>query len=80
MLQEQQERAAHFQTENTKLKAHLRPRHDPTIAPVERLKNDFHSRTETMDDDLSFIQEVVGGAATAIPEFNAELVRPWIGP
>ena len=33
-----------------------------------------------MDDDLSFIQEVVGGAATAIPEFNAELVCPWNGP
>lgn len=61
--------------ENQKLKAAMRPRNDPTIGPVERLKTDYSNRTETMDDDLSFIQEVMAGASTAIPEFNAEAVR-----
>lgn len=42
---------------------------------VERLKGDYVNRTETMDDDLSFIQEVMAGASTAIPEFNGEAVR-----
>ena len=42
---------------------------------VERLKSDYVNRTETMDDDLSFIQEVMAGASTAIPEFNGEAVR-----
>jgi hypothetical protein len=60
--------------ENHKLKAVLRPRNDPTVGPVERLKSDYHNRTETMDDDLAFIQEVMAGASTAIPEFNAEMV------
>lgn len=65
--------------ENQKLKAAMRPRNDPTVGPLERLKTDYNNRTETMDDDLSFIQEVMAGAATAIPEFNAEMVR-WAAP
>lgn len=48
---------------------------DLTKEPVDRLKSDFESRKSTLDDDLSFIQEVVTGASTAIPDFNPEVVR-----
>jgi hypothetical protein len=74
-VQEEQQRCQKLHHENSKLKAALRPRNDPTIVPVERLKGDYQNRTDTMDDDLAFIQEVMAGASTAIPEFNAELVR-----
>jgi hypothetical protein len=76
VVQEEQQKSVKLHQENQKLKAALRPRNDPTIAPVERLKQDYANRTETMDDDLSFIQEVMAGASTAIPEFNAEMVCP----
>lgn len=75
-MQEEQQKSVKLHQENQKLKSALRPRNDPTIGPVERLKNDYTQRTDTMDDDLSFIQEVMAGASTAIPEFNAEMVRP----
>ena len=88
-MQEAQQRCADLASENAKLRASSaggagaqrslsgaqRRGPDPTKEPVDRLHADFANRKSTLDDDLSFIQEVVTGASTAIPDFNPEMVR-----
>ena len=86
-VQEAQQRCSDLSAENARLRANsgggasvrqpsARRGPDPTREPVDRLNTDFANRKATLDDDLSFIQEVVTGAATAIPDFNPEVVRP----
>lgn len=89
MLQEAQQKCANLVSENAKLRSggqvvsSSRPgangkaphRKDATRQPIGALQHDYKLRTDIMDDDLSFIQEVVTGTATAIPDFNPEVVR-----
>jgi hypothetical protein len=92
MLQEAQQKCANLASENAKLRTSstaivstsrsgangstARRQKDATRQPIETLQHDYKLRTDVMDDDLSFIQEVVTGTATAIPDFNAEVVGP----
>ena len=89
-LQEAQQRCTDLQAENARLRtagggnggvtarsaaSTARQKTDPTLEPVQLMYNDFTYKKGLLDDDLSFIQEVVTGASTAIPDFNPEVVR-----
>ena len=88
-LQEAQQRCTDLQAENARLRtagggggvtarstaSTVRQKTDPTLEPVQLMYNDFTYKKGLLDDDLSFIQEVVTGASTAIPDFNPEVVR-----